>query len=370
LPLYFGEIHIHTALSDGQGSPSDNLRHARDVAQLDFAALADHALALEERDWETTKEALEDYYRPGRFATLLGFEWTHPSGGEVWGPIVREGKDPAEVGGERFGHRNVYYRGMEGKYYPWDQPKSDRPEKLWERLKEQKLPALLIPHHPASYVFPVDWEVHNPELERVVEIYSIWGSSEIPESKGNTRPIVRGGGETDEESGSHVQAALDRGHRLGIIAGSDGHDGHGGKTRHHRHNLTGHDGPFYPSGLTCVYAEELTREAIWDGLWDRRCYGTTGAKIKLDFQAEGQEMGSGVELPPGGELQVKGEVQGTADVQKMELMGSRGSVAETYGRSPEETLQRSVKMAEPGYLYLRVRQTDGEIAWSSPIWVE
>jgi hypothetical protein len=41
--IYFGSLHNHSTLSDGDGSPSAAYAHARDVAGLDFFSLADHA---------------------------------------------------------------------------------------------------------------------------------------------------------------------------------------------------------------------------------------------------------------------------------------------------------------------------------------
>src|SRR3989339_2261472 len=40
--IYWGDVHGHSSLSDGKGSPDDYFTHARDVARLDFAILTDH----------------------------------------------------------------------------------------------------------------------------------------------------------------------------------------------------------------------------------------------------------------------------------------------------------------------------------------
>ena len=40
--LLFGDLHGHSNLSDGTGTPEDYFRYARDVAALDVAALTDH----------------------------------------------------------------------------------------------------------------------------------------------------------------------------------------------------------------------------------------------------------------------------------------------------------------------------------------
>lgn len=370
--LFWGEIHIHSNLSDGKGSPMKNLRHARDVVDLDFAAITDHAKDLNQEKWKITKNSTEELNQPNNFVTLLGFEWTHPSGTAVWEPLVRKGLSISDLDFPVYGHRNIYYKEGNGEYFAWNDPESDTPDKLWDRLREQEAQSLVIPHHPASHVFPVDWEYFNPEFERLVEIYSMWGSSECSALQDNDRPIVRGGGETSESKGSHVRDALNKGCRVGIIAGSDGHDGHGGRTRHHIHNLTEHEGPFYPSGITGVYAEELTREAIWDALWDRRCFGTTGSKIQVEFSLNDHRMGSEIHQSNAPNANLKIEVHGTADVKKVELI-ENGSIRKTFkGNSPEfeQEVEISLPRERPLHYYVRVSQTDGELAWSSPIWID
>lgn len=368
--LYFGDLHIHTNFSDGTGTPEQNLRYARDVVGLDFAAVTDHAEDLTEEKWEKTIDTIREQHASGNFVTFLAFEWTHPSGLEVWPLLLEKKLALSEIDITRYGHRNVYYKRPKGRYFAWNEPQSDNPEKLWSQLEAQDVQALVIPHHPASYVFPVNWEIHTPKLERLVEIYSMWGSSEIPESEGNSRPIIRGGGEVAKEKRAHVQCALDRGYRVGIIAGSDGHDGYGGQTRHHIQNLSRHQGPFYPSGITGVYATNVSREAIWDALWNRRCYGTTGEKIKLRFSINGKPMGSTLVKDEASSLSVEAEIAGTADVQKVELICDGQVSRRAYGSSPQEIFRTKLSAGEvTNYSYIRVRQTNGGIAWSSPVWV-
>src|SRR5262245_34330889 len=40
--VFFGNLHSHTALSDGSGTPAEAYEHARDVAGLDFLAITEH----------------------------------------------------------------------------------------------------------------------------------------------------------------------------------------------------------------------------------------------------------------------------------------------------------------------------------------
>jgi hypothetical protein len=45
--IYFGQLHSHTNLSDGQGSVEDAFSYASKVANLDFLAVTDHSNSLE-----------------------------------------------------------------------------------------------------------------------------------------------------------------------------------------------------------------------------------------------------------------------------------------------------------------------------------
>ncbi|MBM4083075.1 MAG: DUF3604 domain-containing protein, partial [Planctomycetes bacterium] len=67
-----------------------------------------------------------------------------------------------------------------------------------------------------------------------------------------------------------------RGYRIGVIACNDG----GG--------LPGSWG----RGLAALWAKELTREALWDALMERRTYGVTGDRIRLAYWGNSAPMGS------------------------------------------------------------------------------
>ena len=199
--ILWGDIHSHSALSDGTGSPPDLYAFARDVAGLDVCSVTDHdahgLFPLTERGgWETVRRATRDAYRPGQFVTLLGYEWTS------W----------------TWGHRNVYYPGDEGDVFDFRSPESDTPEELWAMIAP--FAGMTIPHHPAGGPIAVDWSVPSDEdRERVVEICSIHGSSEFA---GAERAIYR------PVEGAFVRDAFNLGHRLGILAAGDTHDGHPG----------------------------------------------------------------------------------------------------------------------------------------------
>jgi hypothetical protein len=77
--LYFGDLHTHSAYSDGQGTPTDAFATAR-ANGLDFFALADHSSMLTDEEWRDTLDQANAATVDGAFVGLRGFEFTHPNG--------------------------------------------------------------------------------------------------------------------------------------------------------------------------------------------------------------------------------------------------------------------------------------------------
>jgi hypothetical protein len=282
------------------------------------------------------RQAARDFYQPGRFVTFFGYEATHLNGKK----------------GTRCGHRNVYHLEPEERIYNTDVHFPSRCtrdietiEQLWGVLEGTG--ALVIPHG------GVDWDLHRPGLERLVEVYSKWGSREY---YGCDTP------DPDIRPGRAVQDALARGYKLGFVGGSDTHCarpgdvGPGALIRH-------------PSGLTAVYADELSREGIWQALLKRHTYVTTGEKILLYFSIDGKLMGE--EYVAAGGLLVYIEVAGTDEIEAIELIRD-GAVIHTEpgsGVCTRLSLQVAGPVTGTSYYYVRARQRNTSRAWSSPIWV-
>src|SRR5262245_28097070 len=80
--VLWADLHGHSALSDGTGTPAEYLRYARDVAALDVVALTDHdhwglvPLDKDPEAWRAILTATEAFHEPGRFVTIGGYEWT------------------------------------------------------------------------------------------------------------------------------------------------------------------------------------------------------------------------------------------------------------------------------------------------------
>jgi hypothetical protein len=150
---------------------------------------------------------------------------------------------------------------------------------------------------------------------------------------------------------------LRRGHRFGFTASSDSH----GLLWHHGEARKRDP---YRTGLTGVQAHEVTRAAIMEALWARRCYATSGAKILLDVRADGQPMGSELADRDAADLAVR--AYGTDTITELALIGAEGVLARSAPGAREVSLEARVAST---FVYARVTQRDGEMAWSSPVFL-
>ncbi len=333
--LLWGDLHGHSGFSDGTGTPRDYYRYARDVTNLDICALTDHdhhgLRPLPPEAWREIVAAADDANAPDSFVTFVGYEWTNwPSG-----------------------HRNVYFGGADGALLSVADSVSDTPDELWAALDSLGLSAMTIAHHPAGEPAATDWSITPPpRWEMLVEISSAHGSSESPGCPNEVR---------DAKSGSYVFDALARGHRLGFIGSGDGHTGHPGKPYG---NTLG--------GLAGVYASARTRAAVWEALRARRVFATSGARILLEFDADGTQMGGELLAEPAlrGAVTFRVRVVGSEPIERIDLIRDGRLLA----RKPCAALEDSFAFVDEGpkragsWTYARAVQVDGETAWSSPIW--
>ncbi len=345
--VLWGDLQNHSAVSDGSATPEEQFLYARDVAALDVMSLTDHdhwgMLFLDQHPatWDEIRQLTRRFHQPGRFVTVLGYEWTN------W----------------VHGHRHVLYFSDDGELYSSVDPAYDHPGELWQALRGRR--ALTIAHHSAGGPISTDWSIApDPELEPITEIVSVHGSSEALDSPAVIhRPVP----------GNFVRDALARGYRLGFLGSSDGHDGHPGLG--HLASPTG--------GLAAILAEELTREAVYEALRARRVYATSGPRILLRVSFGGYRMGAEVpasgrgeapreqEIVPGiGRHTLVTRVIAPGALERIDVVRS-GQVVESVACRGERECAFGGEIPDlvaGEYLYVRAIQEDGGAAWSSPFY--
>jgi hypothetical protein len=353
--LFWGDLHGHHGhvYTSTLGQRVDEyMEYARDVSDLDFASQSAKSNLLggwAEYVQDEVAESVYQYDEPGRFVTFRGYEWGNPQAYD--------------------GHHNVYFSGPSAgsAVYHSNDEASDTLDELWALLEINTPPGeeALTPPHALGYTCPNCWQLCDErELNRryrpQAEVYSLWGNSET-QGQGSAR---RG---------------LAYGHRFGFYGSSDTHWGLPGNPQPEPFITPGQVG-----GLAAVYTDTLTRDALWQGLKQRRTYATEGARIFLDFTLDGYPMGSEIYSmePP----HIVVTAAGTADIANVEVV--KGSYVEgcspptsiigyytTIYSATANSLTYSFEVTDEdfdssAFYYVRVTQTDGKRAWSSPIWVD
>jgi hypothetical protein len=332
----FGDIHQHSAHSDGCGVADEPYLRARWGYGDDFCALTDHESFLGKRiergEWDYLQRIAEDHDEPGTFATLIAYEWT---GRRYPGP----------------GHKVVYLPGPGAAIVSRDHVPEGRA--LIEAVTAQG--GFAVPHHVGWT--GADEDAHDPIGQPVWEICSCHGCYLHADHELGARGDLRD---------QMVEDVLRRGLRFGFIACSDGH----GLLWHH--GVARKRDPFR-TGLTAVQATECTRAAIIEAIRARRCYATSGAPIWLDLVADGEHpMGS--EIAARGPVRLEARARGASAIREISLVASAGRLAVASGRAdPGDDAACAATVhaeIEHGWVYARVVQEDGEMAWSSPIFVD
>ncbi len=334
LALYWGDLHEHTSISIcnrwGDTSPDDNYANERDIVNADFSAMTDHGYNFNAALWHHMAKINRINHDPGRFVTFLAEEWTSTT--EKYSDKYPEGY---------YGHRNLI---LADPYFPrWYNARDDStPQQIWDDLRKRKANFVHIPHQLADTGnVPVDWGYADKVAQPVAEIFQARQSYEYD---GCPRQAGR------SMKGHFIQDAWAKGIVIGVIASPD----HGGG-----------------QGKAAIFAPELTREALLDALRARRCYGTTAARIFLDVRVNGHLMGEEIDVRKDEPIIVTAKAIGAGDIDRIELCRSNQFIYNRPGRGRDAafTFTDLKPLDGTSYYYVRVQQEDGELAWTSPVWV-
>lgn len=337
--VVFGDVHMHSAVSDGTGPPDEIIARAY-ARGLDFAVLTDHdyvvgaRMMLSEHDeiqWLTDVfDARDD------FVAIHGYEWTTL-------PLPRGS-----------GHKNVYFREHGPSPLIGSRRRAPGTRALQRALAEED--AFTAPHHTGWT--GTDWDKADPRIQRHVEIVSVHGAFEDP----RTQPIPT----RAAKRGMFAVDGLKRGNRFGFIGGSDAH----GILWHHgvgrRMDPWGH-------GLTGVIVDRIARTDVWDAIYARRTFATSGARMTV-VTAIGDATQGG-QLPTKAPVTLRWHGRGTIPIEELVVVRD-GVIVYRQAVSSHETDGRYIdETVTPGRhsYYVRLQQGVGlqttDLAWSSPIFV-
>ncbi len=325
--IYWGQIHCHSEQSDGTGRFEDIYYNSRDEGCLDFAAGSDHAEYFSDNEWLWMQDISNRFNEEGRFVTLNGYE--------------RAGDQ---------GHWNFYtsadrlelFRGMNM------DPKKNTLQSACEYLSD-RADVVAGPHvHHGRFSFE-----YKSKVQCFHELYSMWGNYE-----------------------KLTYNILNKGAVIGVIGGGDNHEARGGFSCEdpEGQGITPHvfaPGLKWKTGLTAAMMARLGRKELIRALRERQIYATTGPRILVDFSVSGISMGGeckvGHHTPT-----IMAVVHGVSQIARVEIIRD-GQIAQSIrGDGRDMTVKWLDSTAAPGrhWYLLKVIQTDQEMAWTSPIWVD
>lgn len=321
LKIYRGDTHRHTTFSrDGgnDGSILDCMRYALDVAALEWLSNGDHDNGnCREFTWYTTQKFHSVFDLKGHFMSMQGYERsvTFPRG-----------------------HRNIIM--AEDGYSVVPREPGRREDRLYRFCREHN--AVTIAHTTATGGAGTDWSFNDPVAEPVLEIYQgCRNSYEYPGAPRNNVP--------NSNAPGFYWNALEKGFKMGIIASSDHKSTH--------------------CSYAMVYLQEPTKKAILEALRQRHSYGATD-NILLEVKMGDKMMGDIFESSIAAALDIY--VVGTDRVQQIDII-KNCKIVDTLKPAQKEVRLNWKDSAhgeqKENHYYVRIMQEDGELAWSSPMWI-
>jgi hypothetical protein len=271
--------------------------------------------------WRTIVDAANRHNDPGKFTAFIGYEFT-------------SAPDSQNL------HRNVIYRGSEAPEHPFSRFDSVDPEDLWAWMDANRakgMEAIAIPHNlnaSNGQMFrletldgePLDGGYAETRMrnEPIVEVSQVKGTSEVhPLLSPNDEwadfeifPYMIATEIPSEPRGSYLREAYLNGlvmeeqqgfnpFRFGMIGSTDTHNSGGTMEEANYHGKIGildgtpqmrgtvpldngeYANVYYDlwgaSGLAGVWAEENTREAIFDAMRRKETFATSGPRIRVRF---------------------------------------------------------------------------------------
>ncbi len=314
--VYFGDLHGHTAFSDGKGTPEQ--AYAQGAAGgADFMALTDHREGLTATEWARTQSAAAAA-TTASFVALGAFE-------------VKP----------KIGHLNIYGTGdlppvgLDGAaLYDWIAARGAIAE--W--------------NHPLRNSDDFSGYAHwTPSRDAAVGLLEVVNHGSMPLPPDFERSYVR---------------ALDKGWHVMPAANGDVHDATW---------ITGND------ERTALLATSLSRDALYEAMRARRGYATRLGGLVVNYTAGGAVMGTRLPARTGAmsfSVKVRGrDAAKGVTFSRLDVVTNGGKVVATSSRDGRSLDWTTTVRVQPGrYYYVRVWTKvlfglDLKTAWTAPVWV-
>ena len=329
--LYFGQLHAHTDISNGAGSVEEAFQYASQVDGLDFFAVTDHSDSFDNADmgtidangadisadWAAGKQAAASVTGED-FVGLFGFEMTWPEDKQL-GHISTfntpgwQTRDQADFENVPTALEN-YYRALAS--VPGSVSQFNHPDTVHGDFER--------------------FDHYSPKYDAAVSLLEVAGEDGVVDCE-------------------YYDLALDKGWHIAPTNNQNNHNGQWGDASDAR---------------TVVLAKDLTEEALYAAMKDRRVYATQDSDLTVYYQLNGAVMGS--ILPKSEEAEITVFLSDPTDeaIGNVEVVTDGGAVlVSEYVETPSQVLELSASGGH-SYYYLRITQPDGDVAITAPVWMD
>jgi hypothetical protein len=319
--VYVGHIHNHSGIGGGKGTPEQAFEYARDVARMDFLGLAEHSELTRLAEWNSLGEIVSQYTKTNRFIAIRGFEWTTPIYGHLTVLDTNDYRSALDLDADNF-------------------------DKICSWIVANN--GIAFFNHPIYKQIPQEFNhfTSPAPIENIVGM-ELWNHS-----RGFNIHYYNDGYYLGDGKNVFDEAIL-RGWHIGASGSGDDHLAEWGTAQPFRH---------------AVLANSLTRDEILNAFNERRFYSTLDYNLSLSFKINGQEMGSRIN-PGNYNLQILAN-DGNLEIFTQITLVKNGVDTKTWTpNSNQPNITDTIDTNSGDYYYIRIKQTDGDEAISSPIWI-
>lgn len=353
--LYFGQLHSHTTYSDGSGSLDSALEYVKNLpesANVDFVAFTDHsnyfdksgeanpegslydmskASAYSQQTWKTYKDTIANFNSSQTDVVAIGgFEMTW-SGGPGH---INTFNTPGIVSRNNATLNNkTNDAGMKAYYSLLSQPEG--------------ADSLSQFNHPGSTFGTFsDFAYWDALIDTRIQMVEV----------GNGEGAIGAGGYYP--SYEYYTMALDKGWHVAPTNNQDNHKGKWGNANDAR---------------DVVLTDDFSEQGLYDAIRNMRMYATEDKNLEIYYDINGNLLGSSMtEVPEKLNVNIHLSDPDSSDsIRKVELIVNSGKIAYTWDDASVLSSGDLSCELDPtySYYYVRVTQSDGDLAVTAPVWV-
>lgn len=305
---YHGNLHSHTSISDGVGSPEDAFNHARDSAHLDFLAVTDHLeqIYLDLLGWYETNNAADAATVNNVFVGFAGYEWGSP----------------------QYGHCNVLNAENMGDPTTY----TDLSDFYQDVLDAS--PAFGFFNHPAEEVYFTNWDNFAYAGAVVDAAFPLIEMQELYQEY-------------------WYFFALNHGWHLSPVMNQDNHSADWGTKNDKRAG---------------IWATDLSRQSLIDAMIAGRTFASWDKNAEMWIDISGQPMGQTLQRYADMPLHIYITDPDTESWSSVDIVDSTGTISTFIPSGSTVDTIINITPSVSDWIVVRACQADSQVVWSAPIY--